>query len=235
MNLQLTSPYKQCPFKCPYCVSAFEGEYPFEELYLLDPHSYFVELGKVLFTGNFTGVVLTGMTDPSLFPEWISDVMNFITAFFPEVETTIQTRDYSYENKEKVKVVAFSIGHRNLIKQTPMYPSDVVLRFNMMLSQNFTFQDMLDLAKKYKDREGTQFTVKYLMATSQNHEKVDEWIKSNRLELTEEEETIAKEKGFWVDKSCMDNETRYRIFRTDGHLYRDWYTNVPEDVPVLMV
>ena len=32
--------------------------------------------------------------------------------------------------------------------------------------------------------------------------------------------------GAWIDKTCMDAENRYRVFREDGILYRSWTDGV---------
>lgn len=231
MNLQIVSPYTPCPFKCAYCVSNFEGEYQFEDLYHSDKTAYLSRLRGVLRTAEedefFTGAVFTGLTDPSLFPDWVEDVKK-VLAEFNLKETTFQTSNYQYRNTEGLTVIAYSIGHRDKIKYLPKREEineNVILRFNIMLSKDMTFVDILKLMAH---APYAQYTVKYLAPTSQGHSETDEWIAKNRLELNERQENVLRALDVWIDKTCMDAESRYRVFREDGSLYSSWTDRIKQ-------
>ena len=232
MNLQLVCPYEPCPYKCPYCVSNFEGSYQFDDLYHNDKEAYLNRLRGVLITSAdegdfFKGVVLTGLTDPSLFPQWIEDVKGVFKDHFTG-EVTLQTSNYNYRNTEGLSVIAYSIGHRDKIARLPKredIDSDVILRFNIMLSKDMT---VLDVVEVMRHLPNAQYTVKYLMPTSHGHSETDKWIARNRLELSEKDEKALEYFGAWIDKTCMDAENRYRVFREDGILYRSWTDRVKQ-------
>ena len=232
MNLQLVSPYAPCPYKCSYCVSNFEGNYQFHDLYHSDRETYLNRLKGILITsadeGNFfTGAVLTGLTDPSLFPEWVEDVKTTLQEYSTG-EVTFQTSNYKYRNTDGLSVIAYSIGHRDKIAQLPKREDidpEVVLRFNIMLSKDMT---VLDIIKVIRHSPNAQYTVKYLMPTSHGHSETDKWIVENRLELSTKDEKTLEYLGVWIDKTCMDAENRYRVFREDGVLYRSWTDGVKQ-------
>lgn len=224
MNLQITSPYKFCPYRCPFCVSNFEGEYKYENLFEENEELYLKKLGQELQSGDYEGVVLTGMTEPTLFPNWITVVRNLLRYDFPHIETTLQTANLLSSNLWEFDVWAISISNRKQLKQlsnaNQLIEEGHIVRFTIMLSSLFNFSDIVDLIA-LTDREA-QYTVKYLQPTSNKHRSTDRWIKENAISLLEDEETILREERFWIDKTCMDNEHRYRIFREDGRLYKSW-------------
>lgn len=233
MNLQITSPYKPCPFKCPYCVSNFEGDYPFENLYQKDKAEYYKRLAKVLKYDEYTGIVFTGMTDPSLFIEWVYDTKRFLDDKFPKLETTFQTSDTTFVNWFNFDVLAYSVSNKNrgYFAARAFFHlgnKDTIIRYNMMLSKDFMFHNVRELIEG--TNSAAQYTVKYLFPTSNGHAETDEWIEKNRLELTFKQKKELYKDNVWIDDSCMENAERYRIFREDGNLYADWYTKTPERV-----
>lgn len=221
MNLQVVSPYTKCPFRCPYCVSAFEGNYKFNNLYEQDKDMYLSKLKEHLNNRMFDGLVITGLTDPSLFPEWVSDILLILNN---QVNTTIkeivlQTSNYKWINTKGLTVIAYSIGHRNKIDCLPYPKKGVTTRYNIMLSNDLTYEDILYIVAA---RPEAQYTVKYLSLTSQGHKETDDWIIKNRLELTSQQEVILRKLGVWIDKNCLASDFRYRVFREDGKLYHGW-------------
>lgn len=226
-NLQLTSPYRKCPYKCPYCVSNFEGEYMYRDLYHTDPEEYFNSLKKVLSTNTYTGVVLTGMTDPTLFPEWVRDVLVFVKTHFPHITTTLQTASLTYVPMEGIDVIAYSIGSyfksSQARRRVEVVKGDYILRYNLMLSKQFRSHEMFIFIKSIlKKAPEAQFTVKYLQPTSNGDEETDKWIRENRLTLSTASRNLLEGLGAWIDESCLDNEERYHVFREDGKLYGNW-------------
>lgn len=225
MNLQITSPYKPCPYKCKYCVSNFEGNYPFYNLYESDKQQYLKSLKDTLESKMFSGAVLTGMTEPTLFPKWIADVLTTLSKFNLH-EVVLQTSNYNYKNTMGLSVLAYSIGDRVNIDALP-YAANVspytIIRYNMMLSKDLTFEDILKIIKTRHEGSYTQFTVKYLSSTSNGHTETDRWIADNRIELSPKEIARLYRMNVWVDFDCMNAEPRYRVFRENGELYNNWW------------
>lgn len=236
MNLQIVSPYAPCPYNCPYCVSNFEGDYQFSDLYHENKEAYLNRLRGILIVseeeGDFTGAIITGLTDPTLFPEWIDDVKNVLKDFTLE-EITLQTSNYNYQNTSGLTVIAYSIGHRDKIHLLPTrneIDENVILRFNIMLSKDLDFTDALRISAHSPQ---SQYTVKYLALTSHGHSETDEWVVQNRIELSKKEEDTLKKLGYWIDKTCMEAKYRYRVFREDGSLYDDWIQRKEKQLPIL--
>lgn len=226
-NLQLTSPFKTCPYKCKYCVSNFSGDYPFENLYNIRPWEYFKSLRYALATGKYSGIVITGMTDPSLFPKWIEDVLHEMNMYFPKITVTLQTANMYYRPQVRLDVLAYSVGSiekAELAILAARKEEEYTVRYNLMLSKEFDYEDILTFYDEItKINPLAQFTVKYLYPTSNGHDETDKWISENRLELDDDVKAYFKGLDIWVDEACMDNENRYHVFRENGKLYPNWY------------
>ena len=95
MNLQLCSPYKKCPFNCPMCIAATDdGEVNnVFNLFEAEPFEY---MKKVLeATINKDAVVITGDTEPTLFPEWISKMLKLLSLVDYNGKIELQTKNYN--------------------------------------------------------------------------------------------------------------------------------------------
>lgn len=221
MNLQLTSPYKKCPYGCPYCVSAFTGKNPYnDEFYNNNKKAYLERLNHIITDFGITTVVITGMTEATLFPEFINDVLGVISKH-KNINIEIQTANCNFKGNPNIDVVAYSM---NEIPTKLPIATFGITRYTIILTDKLAYKDIVNLRKKAgKDK---QITVKYLQKTSNHHPKVDNYIEKHRhIFLAEEIKSLREEHNVWVDEACMDSKNRYFVFRTDGNLYSSWDFN----------
>ena len=232
--LQVECPYRTCPFQCKFCCSAFEGSYPFNDtsLYLENRWAYFQTLGDVIKEYNVEEIIVSGMTEPSLSPEYVDDMAMFCRR--NGITSVIQTMDHSkgYGNYD---VVAYSIRDAAQMDKVPVSDA-ATTRYTIVLSNEIKDADLLRFiwrTKSAAEHLGTewQMTIKYLAYTSNGHKEVDEYIKNNRRTLDKPMLKIMKENGVWVDDDCMNSKGTKPtyVFRQDGNLYDKWTSERPLD------
>lgn len=252
LNLQVSCPYIKCPYNCPYCVARFgQDEGLYKNLYKEDKELYFEQLSNVLKTGKIGQIVVSGMTEPNLFRDtWLKDYAQFILNLYRQqhirIPSTIQTADLTFncydEIGEVFSTIAYSIGNRSQLGYIKRNLEHFLVnyryvRFVMLLSTQFRYEDVVDLiiitSSLKRSHCKVQYTLKYLTDTSNGHKETDNWIKENRLKLTEEQENLLKHFNVWIDKSCMDAASRYAVFREDGNLYPSWFPSEPISIEEL--
>ncbi|HKM19961.1 MAG TPA: hypothetical protein VJY47_01920 [Candidatus Dojkabacteria bacterium] len=221
MNLQLTSPYIKCPYGCPYCVSAFEGENPYnDDFYNNNTELYLKRLDNVITNHNISTVVITGMTEPTLFPDFITNSLKILSKH-KECKVEIQTANQNFKGLPEIDVVAYSM---NKIPTKLPVADFGITRYTVILTDQLSYTDIVRLRERAGDDK--QITVKYLQKTSNHHPKVDAYIEEHRQTFsTTEAQTLREKYNVWVDESCMDSTNRYLVYRTDGNLYSTWDFN----------
>lgn len=185
MNLQLNSPYKPCPYKCPYCCAGYEGDKSLfqddEEtaLYFTDKEEYMRRLRNVLMKKPIDTVVITGSTEPTLFPQWIKDVLRELRRLeHPLIEVATHYKCY-YGNKY-LQTIAYSFSE---------IPKD---RLHVSKAQNtravFILHDGMSLNSiiEYHRRSGGQTTVKNLAWNSYGNKRTNDWTGWARDARTDE-------------------------------------------------
>jgi organic radical activating enzyme len=216
MNLQVNSPYTKCPYRCPYCVAGVMGVYPFSDhCYRDTPWLYFTLLERAISRYGIDTVVITGSTEPTLFPKWIEEVCRNIPQ---HVRVELQTKNYKWaETYDTINVIAYSndcIPTRERTKQ------NFIVRDVFLWNKELTSSMIIKYFQSQPNVD--QCTVKQLVSSSYSTPTIDEYIKTIYKNLTFTDKAILKENNIWVDEDCSASENRYLIYRTNGHIYEKW-------------
>lgn len=213
MNLQLVSPYKKCPFACPFCVAAVSETNTYDDgLYLNNKREYLIRLATAITMNNIETVVITGDTEPTLFPEWLEDVLSVLTQY--DVKIEIQTRNYKFCGDSRYDVVAYSFDKVREIVWSKGKQTRAVFINNKKLN-------LLGVAH-YRAATGQQVTVKQMQKTAYGIASIDNYIDEVYQPIDPDGERIMEKFGVWFDENCMVSEGRYLIFRCDGEIYKTW-------------
>lgn len=247
MNLQITVPYRTCPFKCPFCIANNPntlGKY--ENLYVSDKKAYFEALDttiKQLYLVNYfkpITIVITGDTEPTLNQVWLQEVVNHIWS------------------KHEIAIASVELQTANITWVDKYFKSEIPMLFNVIGLSMYTMSQ-IKRAKDLKLYEGSPFTLvrptiilcdslfddsplvspwdsleKYKQVTFKelqpsDNPTIQSWIEQNKFNYFDTlDETIISlvYEGVSVklDRDCMDTKggQRYVIFRENGKLYKDW-------------
>lgn len=225
MNLQINSPFKPCPYKCPFCCAGFPDDKSIfnddedSALYFVDKEEYLRRLAILVNTFRFDTVVITGSTEPTLFPEWMNDVITTLKICgVQNIEVT--TRNETYKGDVSIQVVSYSMH------AIPIYPllSDAkITRAVFILNKGIDIDEIIG----YHMHTYGQTTVKNLADNSYNNESVNAWVRENRVSLSAMEVTRLESFGIRYDHDCNNSDGRYRIFRADGNVYNSWQSREP--------
>lgn len=229
--IQLESPYRTCPFKCPFCCSAFEGTNPYGDgsLYQEDPGAYFTQLVEAIQDNNTNEIIVTGMTEPTLFPEFVDDSLRFCIDM--GLESVIQTMNHTFTGETLsgaiYDVVAYSLRSTEQLLNAPVSLAKTT-RYVVVMNDEIDIEVLKSFAE-HMIAHGHQVTIKYLANTSNGHPEVDQWIKEHRVIFDDKTFDYFKSLGVWVDYDCMNEreEKPVLIYRKDGKLYNGWLYKTP--------
>lgn len=214
MNLQLVSPYTKCPFHCPFCVAAVNEETSYsDELYYANQPEYFARLLDTIHTYNIKTVVITGDTEPTLFPEWIEKVL--MTLGHVNVKIEIQTRNYKFKGDKRFDVVAYSFDK---VPNEPIKSKAKQTRAVFINNTNLNLRELFN----YKQTSKQQVTLKQMQKSAYCISDVDKYIESVYRPITNKEVLALVASNIRYDANCMDSKNRYIIFRCDGEVYETW-------------
>lgn len=222
MNLQVVSPYRKCPFACPMCIAATDYEYPYEDVYKSNEPEYITKLQKALH--DFTGdVVITGDTEPTLFMDWVGEVI-YLTKFAGR-NAELQTKNYAVDvdRLQGLDTLAYSITNvKEYLKIRNLRKIQGNNRLVILLTKEFNFLNV----DNFELFGFNQVTFKCLQES--DDPKTNEYIKSNRIGSMDKIYQIASDLALRgvsvkIDENCMDADGRYKIFRTDGNIYDKWF------------
>lgn len=226
MNLQINSPYKKCPYNCPFCIAAkcpiglFSDDFYYNNL-----GGYLVRLVDIIKTHKIDTVVLTGDTEPTLFPLWVEQVASTARAFGCKVE--IQTRNYNFKPMFGFDVVAYSCTKvpplSILAKQAGTYTK----RYTIVLTDEITDDEIKCLMLLRSGDNPDQITIKYLRPSSYDDADINAWINKHKRELSPFDISFYESFGVRVDTECDASKGRYLIYRTNGKLYQYWSDTEP--------
>lgn len=218
--MQVESPYRTCPYKCPFCCSAFEGTYPFEgkDLYLSNKEEYIKRLEEAVIEHNVKEIIVTGMTEPTLFKEFCKDIQVFAKG--RGIISVIQTMNHTYQ--EDFDYTAYSLKNNEMLLNPPVAEYGVT-RYTVILSKDINIPILIRFAQE-SILSGKQVTIKYMAKTSNGHKEVDEWIHANYTTLTKTVSSYLKSIGVWIDEDCMNatEEKPSLIFRNNGKVFHTW-------------
>lgn len=220
MNLQVVSPYRKCPYACPYCVAAYKVDCPFSntEVFYVDKPLYFHRLRHIIRRYNISTVVLTGDTEPTIFPEWIAEVTRILRQS-TDVTIELQTKNCWYDNSNKIDVVAFSYDRVPVSLPTTYFA--LKRRAVFILSDTLELDALIKLRNKYPD---VQFTMKQMQFSAFGVEAIDEYVNKHRVpeDSLSSVKLLCAHNNIRFDENCMDAQDRYLIFRTNAYLYDGW-------------
>lgn len=225
MNLQLNSPYKPCPYKCPFCCAGFVDSSSWfrdtehDALFFTDRHAYLSRLYTLLDDMNFGTVVITGNTEPTLFRDWIRAVRHILDLRF-DGKVEITTRNIAYRGDEDLYAVSYSFDR---IPEVVHISRAKITRSVFILNDNLSIDSII----AYHKRTGGQTTVKNMARNSYGNDQVNAWVEKHRVDLSNEEIARLESAGIRYDHDCNNSEGRYMIFRADGNLYNSWPSRVP--------
>ena len=223
MNLQVNSPYKKCPYRCPFCVAGIEdGQKFFSDLfYEVHPMRYVARLVSIVKEYDIDTVVITGSTEPTLFLDWIEKVVTSVRPYVRRIE--IQTRNYQFMGMEGIDVVAYS--YSEIPANEHELPHYGIMRNVFIYNDTMTPEELLLF---FFQAKGTfQMTVKQMIQSSYGNARIDEYIKAHKKDITESDKRFLEFFNIRVDMDCSASENRYVIYRTDGNLYQHWSDLTP--------
>lgn len=223
MNLQVCCPYKPCPYKCPICIAQYEV-YPFEDIYFSDKKTWQKNLKKIIKDKNIKAIIITGDTEPTLFIEFINDVIQIANKMRIPVE--LQTKNYTINPNQTffgLDVISYSnIGHDMIQKHNIL--NHKITREVFILTKDLydNFDQLVNYIKhNKKDIKNYQATIKYLQNNSHG-ELNNSLIKNKKVELSQLEIELLENLNVRIDKNCQDSYSRYYIYRSNGKLYSAW-------------
>lgn len=221
MNLQVNSPYKKCPYNCPFCIAAKCPTNIFtDDFYYNNLGGYLMRLVDIIKEQHIDTVVITGDTEPTLFPEWVEQVRATAKAFGCKVE--IQTRNYNFKPMFGFDVVAYSCTKIPPMHLLPKQAGTYTKRYTIVLTDEITNDEIKALMVLYTITNKEQVTIKYLRPSSYDDTSINEWIEKHGRVLTSADEELFASLGAHVDAKCDESEGRYIIYRTNGKLYQHW-------------
>lgn len=223
MNLQVNSPYKKCPYRCPFCVAGIEDKQSlFSDLFYEEhPVEYIERLISIIKEYDIDTVVITGSTEPTLFLDWIERVVTSVRPYVRQIE--IQTRNYQFMGMEGIDVVAYSYSEiPNNEHELPHYG---IMRNVFIYSDTMTPEDLINFWLLSKNI--SQMTVKQMIKSSYGDARIDEYISAHKKDITPSDAHFMDYFNIRVDIDCSVSEDRYIIYRTDGNLYQHWSDLTP--------
>lgn len=222
MNLQVCIPYQKCPFKCPMCIASERPVY--NNYYKENQEMYIEDMLCAIEDVEAHDIILTGNTEPTLDRNWFRVVSETIKNEFPNMPIELQTKNYNLKgfNLSKIDVLAYSIiDTRDYLKAWSFRKIKRTNRLVILLTKEFNFLT----AKNFNAFGFDQITFKVLQYGVS--EKNNKWVDENKMEdLSNIYDIVDRfngsETSVRIDTDCQESENRYRIFREDGNVYKEW-------------
>ncbi|MBR4262050.1 MAG: hypothetical protein IKQ35_01635 [Bacilli bacterium] len=227
-SLQIVTPHQECIFNCPFCIAkAHSHNNKFINNYEINNDLWKNNLINVINTNNdLKYVVITGTNEPMQSKSCVQDIIDIVRNTKKDIQIEIQTRMHKEDDIYKsVDVTCYSISNFNLIKN--INPIGNTIRYVFILTESFNnkrLTDYLDIIPE----EVTQLTFKTLENSNGVNIELDNWINNHKVDedtlkaLEKDINNYCGKLSIRLDKSCMDAEGRYKVFREDGNLYDDW-------------
>lgn len=236
MNLQLCSPYKKCPFNCPMCIAATDdGEVNnVFNLFEAEPFEYMKRVIEAV--RDKETVVITGDTEPTLFPQWISKMLKLLSLMDYEGKIELQTKNYNLGYylpdwaADGLTTVAYSAtcvkDIDRVFEMIKSYVGGCRTRLVVLLTE----ENVDYLFHKVNIRDFKQFSeITFKVLQSPNCEEANKVVHNikyydeNKLSLILETLREHTNCSVRVDTNCMEAEGRYEILRINGETYKTWF------------
>lgn len=221
-SLQITVPYKTCPFKCPFCIAnnpkvmaSFEDKTNEREYW-----ERFAALVK-----KYSNLVITGDTEPTLNVKWVNKVARIAKKYNPKINVEIQTKNFNpltidmISENNNIDVYSFSVDSVAQVKRVSnlKVPNGKIKRLTVLLNSD------LDLSDVNVQESFQQITIKVLQKG--DNEEINKWIETHSYSDSKGLENFMKRHenlSIMFDENCMLSENRYQIFRENGKVYNTW-------------
>lgn len=237
MNLQLCSPYKKCPFNCPMCIAATDdGEVNnVFNLFEAEPFEYMKRVLEA--TINKDAVVITGDTEPTLFPEWISKMLKLLSLVDYNGKIELQTKNYNLgyylDNwaNDGLTTVAYSAtcpkDIDRIIEMMKTHSSYCKVRLVVLLTKENVEHlfHKIDIPKDFYWINEITFKVLQNPDCEKAKEVVNEIKEYDESKFALVLQVLHEYTNcsIKVDTNCMDAEGRYEILRINGAIYNSWF------------
>lgn len=227
-SLQVLTPHEECIFNCSFCISkTHKHDNCFINNYELNNKLWTNNLVQVIKNNHdLKCVVITGTSEPMQNKQCVTNIINIVRKTNKNIQIEIQTRYYKQDLiYNSLDVVAYSISDFNLINK--IKPMGKIIRYVFIMTDTFNnkcLKDILDIIPKKVE----QITFKLLHNSNGYNKQIDKWIKEHKTnnetieKLKKEIASYQGEKSIRMDENCMDSSNRYKIFREDGLVYKDW-------------
>ena len=227
-SLQILTPHMECIYNCPFCIAkAHKHENKFKDIYHLDINTWRDNLAKVLLENeDLKFVVTTGTNEPMQSQDCVEDAIRLVRYYRPDVTIEIQTRWYN-ENPlyNELDTVCYSISNRYYLDK--IKPMGKISRYVIILTDFFEGMRLDDYLKKIPANV-SQLTFKVLANSITHDTPIDAWIDEHRVSeqtvdnLDEDIKNYQGNLSIRLDRNCMEADDRYKVFREDGLVYKDW-------------
>lgn len=207
------SPFKTCPFACPFCCAKDNLTNQNTEL----APGYWENAARSIV--GYKNIMLTGDTEPTLFPEWLSKLVHLANTF--DLITELRTHNYKYcPTDVDFTQVWYSITDAqdiakipNLYQHGKQFAKEV--NFALLINKDFQIKDILNARQQVWD---SKFTARYLIEKSGNPSIV-QWIKENHHEYNAHDESVLESYNIRIKRSYL---AEYDILRQDGCVHHEW-------------
>ena len=227
-NLQIVTPSQKCIFDCPYCIAkSHSHQNTFQDIYHQNNTLWKNNLREVLKKDiTIKNIIITGTNEPMQSKDCIKDIIEIAKKERPDITLEIQTRMYKPDDLlNKLDIVAYSIDNYHLLNKIKVQGK--ISRYVILLTENFNEKTLHNILEKLP-KKVTQLTFKVLQTSHGINKKMDVWIDTHKINSQTIEKLKTDIKNYkgpisiFFDQNCMDSTDRYKIFREDGLLYKDW-------------
>jgi hypothetical protein len=181
-------------------------------------------------------VVITGDTEPTLFPQWISKMLKLLSLMDYEGKVELQTKNYNLGYylpdwaADGLTTVAYSAtcvkDIDRVFEMIKSYVGGCRTRLVVLLTE----ENVDYLFHKVNIRDFKQFSeITFKVLQSPNCEEANKVVHNikyydkNKLTLILEALRKHTNCSVRVDTNCMEAEGRYEILRINGETYKTWF------------
>lgn len=209
------SPFMNCPFNCPFCCARGNSTNNNIEL----TKDYWTNLVDSIENSYYENIMITGDTEPTLFPEWIKKVVDITNDY--DLISELRTHNYIYNPTDVYfDQVWYSITEaKDLQRLSDLYAhgrnfADEV-NFALLINKDFKIEDIIRARISVPE---SKFTIRYLIDTC-GSDAVSQWVQFNRIVFNHNIERLLE---LYRIRIKRDYESEYDIIRQDGIVYHEW-------------
>lgn len=209
------SPFVTCPFDCPFCCAKDNETNQYTEL----TKDYWINMEKSIADGSYQNIMLSGDTEPTLFPEWLKGMVNISNKY--SIITELRTHNYKYSPKDThFNQVWYSITDvQTLRRLSELWLHGIKfadeVNFAILINKDFSAQDIISIRQLLPE---SKITIRYLLDVC-GSDDIAQWVKLNRYMFDEQTEILLEEYGIRIKKEYSEE---YDILRQDGKIYHEW-------------